>query len=143
MVMTPAGQLKLDVERVDNDPGLSDLVDSTVHNPRPPAYGTKVTLPAPPQPAPKPQPLSAPPAATSSPVDPVILRGGGTLPRPNDVPSKQENPNSRHTSDMRRTGRAPCRDDVHSPAVQVRLPVHDNGGPAPVAEGNQCRNETG
>ncbi|MCY0906201.1 alkaline phosphatase family protein [Arthrobacter sp. H14-L1] len=91
-VMQLLGLPKLGVDRVDNDPGLSDLVDSSLHNPPPPAYGTKVTLPAPPQPAPKPQPLPAPSAATSIPVGPVILRGGGTLPPPNDVPLKTGKP---------------------------------------------------
>lgn len=85
-VMQLLGLSKLGVDRVDNDPGLADLVDPALHNPAPPAYGAKITLPPPPQPAPKPNPLPAPPVATSSPVGPVVLRGGGTLPPPNDVP---------------------------------------------------------
>jgi hypothetical protein len=85
-VMQLLGLPKLGVDRVDNDPGLADLIDTTLHNPAPPAYGSRIALPAPPQPARKPKPLPAPPAAASSPVAPVLLRGGGTLPPPNDVP---------------------------------------------------------
>ncbi|MET3810391.1 alkaline phosphatase family protein [Arthrobacter sp. UYEF3] len=85
-VMQLLGLPKLGVDRVDNDPGLADLIDPALHNPAPPAYGSKVTLPAPPQPARKPNPLPVPPAPASSPVAPVVLRGGGTLPPPDDVP---------------------------------------------------------
>jgi len=85
-VMQLLGLPQLGVDRTDNDPGLADLIDPAVHNPAPPAYGSTVALPPPPDPAPKPKPLPAPPAPMSVPVAPVVLRGGGTLPPPNDVP---------------------------------------------------------
>jgi hypothetical protein len=91
-VMQLLGLPKLGVDRVDNDPGLADLIDPAVHNSAPPAFGSQITLPAHPQPAPEPNPLPATPAATSNPVAPVVLRGGGTLPPPNDVPLKTTKP---------------------------------------------------
>lgn len=87
-VMQLLGLPALGVDRVDKDPGLADLIDPAVHNPAPPAYGAQITLPAPPQPTPAPRPLPAPPVSASSPVGPVVLRGGGSLPPPNDVPLK-------------------------------------------------------
>ncbi|GAB3276187.1 hypothetical protein GCM10027449_15340 [Sinomonas notoginsengisoli] len=87
-VMQLLGLPPLGVDRVDRDPGLADLVDDTVHNPAPPPFGSSVTLPPPPHPTPAPKPLPPPPAPSSSPVGPVVLRGGGTLPPPNDVPLK-------------------------------------------------------
>lgn len=90
-VMQLLGLPKLGVDRVDNDPGLGDLIDPALHNPAPPPYGSKITLPAAPQPAPKPHPL--PPApAKSKPAAPVVLRGGDTLPPPNDVPLTTRKP---------------------------------------------------
>ncbi|MFF2029892.1 alkaline phosphatase family protein [Arthrobacter sp. NPDC058192] len=85
-VMQLLGLPKLGVDRVDNDPGLADLIDPALHNPPPPAFGSEFTLPAPPEPARKPRPLPVSPVLTSAPVPPVVLRGGRTLPPPNDVP---------------------------------------------------------
>jgi hypothetical protein len=76
----------LGVPRVDQDPGLGDLVDPAVTNKPPPAFGTALSMPAPPKPAPKPRPLPPRPATAPVPVGPVVLRGGGRLPPPNDVP---------------------------------------------------------
>ncbi len=76
----------LGVPRLDGDPGLADRVDPSRSNPPPPAYGSTIALPAPPVPAPAPNPLPAPPVAAPVPVPPVVLRGGGTLPPPDDVP---------------------------------------------------------
>ena len=76
----------LGVPRLDDDAGLADLVDASVANPPPPAFGTALDLPAPPQP---PRPASAPPPLpTAKPValPPVLLRGGKSLPPPNDAP---------------------------------------------------------
>jgi hypothetical protein len=78
----------LGVPRVDNDPGLADLIDPTLHQPAPPAFGTTVTLPPAPSPTPTPNPLPPNPPGASQPVGPILLRGGGTLPPPNDVPLK-------------------------------------------------------
>lgn len=80
------GLPQLGVDRVDSDPGLGDLVDPSAHNPAPPSYGTTAPLPPVPSPPRKPAPLPSPPAPASKPVGPVVLRGGGTLPPPNDVP---------------------------------------------------------
>jgi Phosphoesterase family len=79
----------LGVPRVDNDPGLADLIDLSPQPPSfaaaPPAYGTTITQPPPPQPAPAPSPPPSPPVSTPAPVGPVLLRDGTTLPPPNDV----------------------------------------------------------
>jgi hypothetical protein len=91
-VMQLLGLPKLGVDRVDNDPGLVDLIDPAVHNPAPPAYGTGIILPAPPQPPRQPAPLPAPPSTVPSPVGPVILRGGAILTPPDDVPLKTGKP---------------------------------------------------
>jgi hypothetical protein len=76
----------LGVPRLDNDPGLTDLIDPTLSNPPPPNFGT--TLPIPTAPSPPRQPNPPPPAPTTKPVltPPVILRNGTTLPAPNDAP---------------------------------------------------------
>ncbi len=75
----------LGVPRVDRDPGLADLVDASVRNPPPPAYGTTITLPPAPSPTPPVRPLPPPPVAAPAPVGPVLLRDGSTLPPPADV----------------------------------------------------------
>ncbi|HEV3168859.1 MAG TPA: alkaline phosphatase family protein [Actinocrinis sp.] len=79
----------LGVPRVDDDAGLADLVDTSASPssfaPSPPAYGSTIVQPTPPSPAPKPAPLPPPPVAKPITVGPVLLRGGGTLPPPNDV----------------------------------------------------------
>jgi hypothetical protein len=75
----------LGVARVDDDPGLADLVDAAVRNPPPPKQGSRLTMPRPPQPPPAPKPLPPPPTKKPRPVGPIVLRGGGTLPPPNDV----------------------------------------------------------
>lgn len=81
------------VPRLDGDPGLADRVDVRVSVPPPPAVGSKVVLPAPPQPAPAPKPLPPAPVAAAVPVPPLVLRSGGQLPPPNDVPlPKQPHP---------------------------------------------------
>jgi len=76
----------LGVPRVDDDPGLADLVSPTASVPPPPATGQPITLPPPPTPARAPRPLPPPPTVTSVPTPRVILRTGKTLPPPNDVP---------------------------------------------------------
>jgi hypothetical protein len=81
----------LGVTRVDQDPGLVDLVDTTAPTsrlpimPSPPRYGTTIAQPNPPQPAPAPAPLPPPPVTSPTPVGPVLLRDGTTLPPPDDV----------------------------------------------------------
>lgn len=80
----------LGVPRVDNAPSLADLVDTSPTaklplTPVPPAFGTTVTQPSPPSPTPAPAPPPPPPVSTATKVGPVLLRGGGTLPPPNDV----------------------------------------------------------
>jgi hypothetical protein len=74
------------VPRLDNDGGLADLVDQTVVNAPPPAFGTHIAMPAPPQPTPPVRPLPLPPAAQPQPVPQIVLRNGATLPPPNDAP---------------------------------------------------------
>jgi hypothetical protein len=77
----------LGVPRLDDDHGLADLVDTSAapahFAPAPPAYGSTVTQPAPPSPTPAPLPPA--PVAKPTTVGPVLLRGGSTLPPPNDV----------------------------------------------------------
>jgi hypothetical protein len=74
----------LGVARVDDEPGLADLFDATIRNPPPPKRGSRLTMPRPPQPPPAPKPLPPPPTKKPRPVGPIVLRGGGTLPPPND-----------------------------------------------------------
>lgn len=81
----------LGVPRVDQDPGLADLVDTAARTTRlpvmatPPRYGTTITQPRPPHPTPVPAPPPAPPVSSPTTVGPVLLRDGTTLPPPNDV----------------------------------------------------------
>jgi hypothetical protein len=77
----------LGVPRLDNDPGLADLVDPARQpNPAPPAYGTAIDLPPAPNPPIAPNPPPPHPAGTPAPVGEIILRDGSTLPPPNDAP---------------------------------------------------------
>ncbi len=81
----------LGVPRLDSAPSLADLVDpSRTPNPAPPAYGTTLTIPAAPNPPVAPSPAPAPPPGGPVPVGDVILRGGSTLPPPNDAPLPQQ-----------------------------------------------------
>jgi Phosphoesterase family len=78
----------LGVSRLDDDPGLVDLVDVTpgaASSPLPPAYGSTITQPSPPDPAPDPTPPPPSPVDEPQPVGPVVLRDGSTLPPPDDV----------------------------------------------------------
>jgi hypothetical protein len=76
----------LGVPRLDQDPGLADLVDQTVNNAPPPAYEAKIEIPAPPEPTPPVKALPPPPVADPQPVGKVVLRNGEQLPAPNDQP---------------------------------------------------------
>jgi hypothetical protein len=84
----------LGVPRLDDDPGLADLVDSAQPaNPPPPAYGTAIDLPPDPNPPIAARPTPPPPTRRPEPVGPIILRGGSTLPPPDDAPlPKQPHP---------------------------------------------------
>ncbi|MGN6870536.1 MAG: alkaline phosphatase family protein [Solirubrobacteraceae bacterium] len=84
----------LGVPRLDEDPGLADLVDPTrPPNPPPPGYGSTIELPPDPSPPITPRPTPPPPAGQPTPIGPVILRDGSTLPAPNDAPlPKQPHP---------------------------------------------------
>lgn len=91
------GLPNLGVPRLDDDPGLADRVDPALKNPPPPAFGATISLPKPPLPTPKPNPTPPPPSAAPVPVPPVVLRGGKTLPQPNDQPlPKQPQPPTNH-----------------------------------------------
>ena len=85
-VLDLLGLPPLGVPRLDDAPSLADLVETSVSNPPPPAYGSTITQPAPPDPTPDPAPAPPPPADSSVPVGPVLLRDGSTLPPPNDQP---------------------------------------------------------
>jgi hypothetical protein len=80
------GLPSLGVPRVDDDPGLVDLVSDEPVTPAPPAAPEVVALPQPPAPTPAPAPLPPPPSTTSVPTPDCILRDGTTIPGPNDVP---------------------------------------------------------
>jgi hypothetical protein len=81
----------LGVPRVDNDPGLADLVDpATPPKPAPPGYQQPIALPTPPTPTPQPNPPPPPPPGDPQPVGPIILRGQKTMPPPNDAPLPQQ-----------------------------------------------------
>ena len=86
-VLDLLGLPPLGVPRLDDAPTLADLVDTTAKpSPPPPAYGTTITQPTPPSPTPTPTPVPPPPSPHTSPVGPVTLRDGSTLPPPNDQP---------------------------------------------------------
>ncbi len=86
------GLPNLGVPRLDADPGLADRVDRSLNNPTPPSFGSKVVLPAPPTPTPAPRPLPPLPVAAPVPLPRVVLRGGATLPPPNDAPLPKQPP---------------------------------------------------
>jgi hypothetical protein len=85
-VLDLLGLPPLGVPRLDDAPSLADLVDVSLSNAPPPAFGATISQPAPPSPAPVPAPVPPPPAGGSVAVGPVLLRDGSTLPPPNDQP---------------------------------------------------------
>jgi hypothetical protein len=86
-VLALLGLPPLGVPRLDDAPGLSDLIDcSRPAAAPPPGYGAAITIPAAPAPAPSPAPLPPPPVIDPIPVPAVRLRDGTTLPAPYDVP---------------------------------------------------------
>ncbi|MDQ6605621.1 MAG: hypothetical protein M3Z06_03645 [Actinomycetota bacterium] len=77
----------LGVPRVDRDAGLADLVLAHVTNPSPPAFGSDLVTAIPAPPARPPTPTPPPPApGLPQPIAEIVLRGGVTLPAPNDQP---------------------------------------------------------
>ena len=81
----------LGVPRLDEDPGLADLVDPAQSaNPPPPAYGTTIDLPPDPSPPINPRPAPPHPSGQPTPVGAILLRDGSTLPPPNDAPLPQQ-----------------------------------------------------
>jgi phospholipase C len=85
-VLDLLGLPPLGVTRLDQAPTLVDLINPHPATPAPPPFDTTITQPSPPQPTPTPNPTPPPPANTSTPVGPVTLRDGSTLPPPNDQP---------------------------------------------------------
>jgi hypothetical protein len=112
-VMQLLGLPPLGVERVDTDPGLADLIDPTLHQPPPPSYGSRISMPPPPSPRPRPAPTPPAPVTASVPVPPVILRHGTTLPPPTTCWSGQPDP----PTQRRQNQRTPAPD----PSVAGRL----------------------
>ena len=81
----------LGVRRLDDDPGLADLVDPARQpNSPPPAFGTALELPPIPKAPVAPHPPPPHPPGNPVPVGPVILRDGSTLPPPNDAPLPEQ-----------------------------------------------------
>jgi hypothetical protein len=76
----------LGVPRLDDDPGLADLVEPTRRNPPPPPSPQAPPIPSPPSPPRPPDPLPPPPGAAPIAVPEIVLRDGTTLPPPNDAP---------------------------------------------------------
>jgi phospholipase C len=85
-VLDLLGLPPLGVPRLDDAPSLADLVDVSLSNPPPPAFGATISQPTPPSPAPAPAPVPPPPAGGPVAVGPVLLRDGSTLPPPSDQP---------------------------------------------------------
>jgi hypothetical protein len=80
----------LGVPRVDNDPGLVDLIDPAISNPPPPGYGETPAIPPPASPPVAARPLPPPPQAAPIPVPPILLCDGTMLPAPDDAPLPQQ-----------------------------------------------------
>jgi hypothetical protein len=89
--MSLLGLPPIGVPRLDDDPGLADLVDpSRTPTPPPPAYGATLTSPTAPSPPVAPHPTPPPPATKPVPVPAIVLRDRSTLPPPNDAPLPQQ-----------------------------------------------------
>ena len=76
----------LGVPRVDQDPGLSDLVSDHPVTPAPPPAPNAVSLPPLPHGTPAPRPLPPSRTAESILTPDCILRDGSTIPGPHDAP---------------------------------------------------------
>ena len=74
----------LGVPRVDTAPSLADLVNVATPRPAPPAFGTTITQPAPPNPPRHPIPPSPWPGPQGQPMPPLTTTTGGHLPAPTD-----------------------------------------------------------
>ena len=74
----------LGVPRVDTAPSLASRVDPTLARPLPPAHGTAITQPAPPQPRPAPIDPDPWPEPTK-PMPELVTLDGSTLPAPADA----------------------------------------------------------
>ena len=85
-VLDLLGLPPLGVPRLDDAPSLTDLINPSPLVAPPPAFGAPITQPTPPTPTPDIHPAPPPPSATSTPVGPIILRNGTTLPPPDDQP---------------------------------------------------------
>ena len=85
-VLDLLGLPPLGVPRLDDALSLADLISPTASTPPPPTFGATITQPTAPSPAPTPTPTPPPPVSASTPVGPVLLRNGTTLPPPNDQP---------------------------------------------------------
>jgi hypothetical protein len=72
------------IPRVDTAPSLSGRVSSKLSRPAPPAFGTTITQPTPPNPAPQPVPPPVWAGPLRQPLPALVANGGKTIPAPND-----------------------------------------------------------
>jgi hypothetical protein len=82
-VLDLLGLPPLGVPRLDQAPGVADLIDPSASPP--PGFGSVIRQPTAPEPTPTPVP-APPPGSTSAAVGPVMLRDGSVLPPPEDAP---------------------------------------------------------
>jgi Phosphoesterase family len=80
----------LGVPRVDNAASFADLVVGNVENAAPPGHGAAIDIPEPPVKPPQATPPQPSPVEKPEPIGEIILRGGKTLPPPNDAPLPQQ-----------------------------------------------------
>jgi hypothetical protein len=82
----------LGVPRVDTAPTLAGRVDPSLTRPVPPTSGSTITQPSPPAQPAKPAPTNPWDGPLNTPMPPILLNGGGTLPAPSDGVVKSKPP---------------------------------------------------
>jgi len=82
------------VMRVDSAPSLASHVVIGTTRPKPPAYGSAITQPAPPKPKPKPKKPQAWPGQLNQPMPNLVTLDGSTLPAPTDGVVRKKPPKS-------------------------------------------------
>jgi hypothetical protein len=73
------------VPRVDTSASLAGRVDATLTRPPPPAYGTSIVQPTPPEPTPPIQPPVPWTGPNAMPLPALVANGGATIPAPDDA----------------------------------------------------------
>ncbi len=80
------------IPRIDGAPSLAGWLSSNLSRPTPPAYGTQIEQPTPPNPSPRPVPPSKWDGPMQQPLVPLVVNAGEPIPAPTDGEVKVKPP---------------------------------------------------